>query len=280
MESQALHEGGDKSSEIAGGILKQFTGGGVALIGCEDDYGENSGKHFIGNALGNGLHLVPSGDLEFPENQFANRGVDTRAIEIVNGGDGSAAANIEGAAFIAKKRPVSANACDLTVGIATDGGRTRACNEDDGGAFASGFKSEFEIGADNHGFTGEFFFEKALHFSLSVGVARASKACAKSGDFRGRDIDGIERGTRCFTNGSERAAKSNTHGIGRTAATAREDARGVIHEDALRLGAATIEAENIAHSQSIREEGRGCTRARGGVLKGLGVRKWRSGELA
>lgn len=269
---QALHEGGDKSGEVDSGILKQFTRGGIALIGGEDNHGENSGKHFIGNALGKGLHLVPGRDFKFQENQLANGRIDARAIEFVNGGDGGAAANIKGAAFIAKKRAVPTNASDLAMGIASDGGRSGAGDENDGGTFARGFESEFEIGANNHGFAGEFLLENAFHFSLGVRVARACQSRADSADIRGRDIHGIERGTRGFTNGSERAAKSDTHGIGRAAAAARENAGGFVHEDAFRLGAATIEAENIAHSQSIREEGRGCTRARGGVLKGLGVR--------
>src|SRR5208283_618396 len=190
----------------------QFTSGGIALIGGEYNHGENSGKHFIGNTLDKGLHLVPGGDFEFPENQLADRGVDSGAIEFVNGGDGSAPADIERAAFIAKKRAVSANAGDLAVGIATDGGRTRAGDEDNGGAIPSRFKGEFEIGADDYCFSGEFFLEEALHLSLGVRVARAGKACAKSGDICVRDIDGIERGTRCFTYGSERSAKSDPHG--------------------------------------------------------------------
>src|SRR5208282_4847411 len=122
--------------------------------------------------------------------------------------------------------------------------------------------------------------EEAFHFSFGVLMARAGEASAKSGDFRGRDIHGVERRTRSFTNGSERATKSDAHGIGRAAAAAREDAGSFVHENAFRLGAAAIEAENVAHSQSIREAGRGCTGARDRVLKGLGVQMECNGELA
>jgi len=280
LELQPLHESGDENGEVTGGILEQFASGGIALIGSADNHRENPRKHFIGDTVGERLNFVPGGDIEFLENQFADRGVDAGAIELVNGGDGSAPADIEGAAFIAKKRAVAANARDLAMGIAADGGRAGACNQDDGGTFAGGFESEFEIGADNYGFTREFFLEETLHFSLGVRVARAGEARAKSGDFRGRDIDGVERRTRRFTNGSQRATKSDTHGIGRAAAAAREYAGGLVHEDAFRLGAATVEAENVAHSQSIREAGGGCTRAGSGVLKGLGVRMGWNAELA
>jgi hypothetical protein len=128
--------------------------------------------------VGEGLHFVPSGNFQFLENQFTHRGVNAGTIEFVNGGDGSTPADIEGAAFIAKKRAVAANARDLATGIASDGGRTSAGNHNDGGTFARGFESELEIGADNHGLTGEFFLEKALHFSLGVRVAGARKARA------------------------------------------------------------------------------------------------------
>ena len=60
---------------------------------------------------------------------------------------------------------------------------------------------------------------------------------------------------------------------------ARKDVARLVHEDTLRFCAAAIEPENVAHSQSIREEGQGCARATGGVLKGLRVRRGR-GVLA
>ena len=189
----------------------------------------------------------------------------------MNGGDGCTTTDIEGAAFIAKKRAVAANAGNLALGVASDGGGAGAGDQDNCGTFASGFESEIEIRADNHGCAGEFFLEEALHFSFGVRIARAREARAKSGDILSRDIDGVERGTRCFANGSQRAAETHAHGIGRTAAAAGEDAGGFVHEDAFRLGAATIEAEHAAHSQSIREAGRRCTRAGGGVLKRLGA---------
>ncbi len=257
VELQTLDESGDKSGKVVGGILKQLAGSGIALISSADNHRKNPGEHFIRSTVGEGLHFVPGGNLEFPENQFAHRGVGAGAIEFVNGGDGSAPADIEGAAFIAEKRAVAANAGDLAMGIASNGGGTGAGNQDDGGTFASGFESKLEIGADNHGLTGEFLLEETLHFSLGVRMARAGQARAKSGDLREWDIGGVERGTRGFTNRSECAAKSNTHGIGGPAAAARADAGGFIHENAFRLGATTIEAENVAHSQSIREAGRG-----------------------
>ncbi len=253
MKLQTLHESGDESGEVVGGILKQFAGDEIALISSANNHGENSGKHFIGSAMGEGLHFVPTGNLEFIENQFANRRVNTGAIEFMNGGDGSTAANVKGAALITENRAVAANASDLAMGVASNSGRTSSSNQDDGGPLTGGFESEFEVGANNHGFAGEFFLEEALHFSFGVGLTGASKARAKSGDFGGWDIRGIDSGTSGFTNGSKRTAKSDTHGIGGAAAAAGEDAGGFVHEDAFRLGATTIEAENVAHSQSILE---------------------------
>ena len=178
VELQTLHESGDKSGKVVRGILEQFAGGGITLIGSANNHRKNPGEHFIRSTVGEGLHFVPSGNFQFLENQFTHRGVNAGTIEFVNGGDGSTPADIEGAAFIAKKRAVAANARDLATGIASDGGRTSAGNHNDGGTFARGFESELEIGADNHGLTGEFFLEKALHFSLGVRVAGARKARA------------------------------------------------------------------------------------------------------
>jgi hypothetical protein len=45
-----------------------------------------------------------------------------------------------------------------------------------------------------------------------------------------------------------------------------------VHKDTFRFRAAAIEAENVAHNQSIREAGHRCARALGGVPKGLRVR--------
>src|SRR5208283_2268752 len=75
-----------------------------------------------------------------------------------------------------------------------------------------------------------------------------------------------------FTDGSERAAKSDAHGVGRSAAAARKDVARFVHEDAFRFCAAAIEPENVAHNQSIREAGHRCARAEGEVLKGLRAR--------
>ena len=141
VEFQTLHQSGDEVGEVVGSMLEQFAGDGIALIGKADNHRENPGKHFIGGAVGEGLNFVPGGDIEFLEDQFAYRRVDSGAIEFVNRGDGSALADIESAAFIAKERAVAANAGDLTTGIASDGGRAGAGDEDDCRTCTGGFES-------------------------------------------------------------------------------------------------------------------------------------------
>src|SRR5208337_1232434 len=120
----------------------------------------------------------------------------------------------------------------------------------------------------------------AFHFSFGIRLACAGETRAKSDDFRWRDIGGLQGPARSFTDGSERAAKSDAHGIGRAAAAARKDVARFVHEDAFRFRTAAVEPENVAHNQSIREAGHGCARAAGRVLKGLRVRRSCDGVLA
>ncbi len=175
---------------------------------------------------------------------------------------------------------MAANAGNLALRVAPDRGGTGAGNQDNRGTLAGGFQSKLKIGAHHHGFAGEFFFEEALHFSFGIRLARAGDTRAKSDDFRRGDIGGLQGPARGFTNGSERAAKSDPHGIGRAAAAARKDVVRFVHEDAFRFRAAAVKAENIAHNQSIREAGHRCARAADGVLKGLRVRRSCDGVLA
>jgi hypothetical protein len=273
LEMQALDEGGDKRGEVVGSRLEQGVRGGIALIRSSQNHRENLGEDFIGDAVGEGLDFVPGSGVEFLKNQAAHRGVGASTIEFVQSGNGSAAADIESAAFVSEERTVAANAGDLALRIAPNRGGTGAGNQDNRGTFAGGLQSKLKIGAHHHGFAGKFFLEEAFHFSFGIRLARAGKTRAKSDDFRRRDIGGLQGPARGFTNGSQRAAKSDAHRIGGAAAAARKDVARFVHEDAFRFRAAAIEPENIAHNQSIREAGPMCARAKGGVLKGLRVRR-------
>ena len=273
LELQAFDKGGDKRGEVIGSRLEQGPRGGIVLIRSSQNHRENLGEDIIGNAVGEGLHFVPRSGVEFLENQAAHRGVGASTIELVQSRDGSAAAHIERATFVSEERAVAANAGDLALRIAPDRGGTCAGNQNNRGTFAGGFQSKLQIGAHHHGFAGEFFLEEALHFSFGIRLARAGETRAESDDFRRRDIGGLQGPARGFTNGSERAAKSDAHRVGRAAAAARQDVARFVHEDAFRFRAAAVEPENVAHNQSIREAGHRCARAEGGVLKGLRVRR-------
>ena len=102
LELQAFDKGGDKRGEVVGSRLEQGTGGGIVLIRSSQNHRENLGKDFIGNAVGEGLDFVPGSGIEFLENQAAHRGVGARAIELVQSGNGSAAAHIERATFVSE----------------------------------------------------------------------------------------------------------------------------------------------------------------------------------
>ena len=272
LELQPLDEGSDERGEVVGGGLKQGARSGIALIRSAQNHRKNLREDFIGHAVGEGLDFVPGGGVEFLENEAAHRGVGASAVEFAQSGDGSAAADIKGAAFVSEERAMAANARDLALRVASNRGGTRAGNQDNRGTLAGGLQSELQIGAHHNGFAGEFFLEEALHFSFGIRLARAGKTRAKSDHFRRRDIGGLQGPARGFTDGSERAAKSDAHRIGRAAAAACKNVARFVHEDAFRFRAAAIEAENVAHNQSIREAGHRCARALGGVPKGLRVR--------
>jgi hypothetical protein len=121
----------------------------------------------------------------------AHRGVGASTIELVQSSDGSAPAHIVSAAFVSEERAVAANAGDLAVRIAPNGGGTGAGNQDNRRTFAGGLKSELKIGTHNHSFAGEFFLEEAFHFSFGIRVTRSGKTRAKSEDFRRWDIGGL-----------------------------------------------------------------------------------------
>jgi hypothetical protein len=104
---------------------------------------------------------------------------------------GDAPAHIVSAAFVSEERAVAANAGDLAVRIAPNGGGTGAGNQDNRRTFAGGLKSELKIGTHNHSFAGEFFLEEAFHFSFGIRVTRSGKTRAKSEDFRRWDIGGL-----------------------------------------------------------------------------------------
>lgn len=271
LELQALDEGGDERGEVVGGGLEEGARGGIALIRSAQNHRKNLGENLIGDIVGEGLDFVPRGGVEFLENQAAHRSVGASTIELVQSGTGSAPADIESAAFVSEERTVAANAGDLPLRIAPNGGGTRAGNQDNRRTCAGGLQSEFKIGAHDDGFAGKFFLEEALHFSFGIRLARAGKTRAKSDDFRRWNIGGLQGPARGFTDGRQRAAKSDAHGVGRAAAAARENVTRFVHKDAFRFRAAAIEAENVAHNQSIREAGHRCARAAGRVLKGLRV---------
>ena len=68
VESQALHEGGDESGKVVGGLEEQFAGRGIPLIRRANNHWKDSGEDFIGGAVDEGLHFVPGGDFEFLKN--------------------------------------------------------------------------------------------------------------------------------------------------------------------------------------------------------------------
>ena len=85
-----------------------------------------------------------------------------------------------------------------------------------------------------------------------------------------RELGVLDRGAACFANRCQCAAKSDTHGIRRTAAPFSTHQARLIHQHALCLGAPTVKTEYKSHTQRIRELGRCSVTVEAEVLNQFG----------
>ena len=250
---QAVNKIMDQRAEFDSGDLQQLASGGVAGFGSGRHDGEHSGKHVVRSRNRAGLQFLPGGEAQFTENAIAERRVLLVFFEGTHSRHYRPTADVVGAAFIAKKRAVTADSHNLTVIVAADSSGTGSGKKHDDQTIASSLESKLQIGADANESTREFLGKQGLHSFGVFGLAGTGVASADGGQVVDGNAGALQGEARAIANGGHGAAKADAHGIGRAAAALREDAALDVDKDAVSLGAATVETESQFHETGIRE---------------------------
>jgi hypothetical protein len=213
--------------------------------------GKNARKNFVGGSAGAITKFGPARKFQEAEDFGADGGVGAGAVAFANRSGDRKAADVVGAALIAEERAVAADARDVTLCVATDGGGACAGDKNDRGGLAGGFEREFEIGDEAALCVRECVRELALHFFVGLGAADSSEACAKSGDFAGIDAS-FTRGRLCrFGKRVGRGFEAGAERVGGSGARCGSHLALGIEEDAFGFGAAAIEAQDVVHGTRI-----------------------------
>ena len=142
---------------------------------------------------------------------------------------------------------------NLSGAIAADRGGTCSGEKNNYRTISGSFESKFQVRADTHVCAGEFLGKQRLHSFGGLRLTGAGIAGADGGEIINGDARVLQSEARAFTHGCHGAAKTDTHGVGRAAATFREDAALRVDENAVSFGAAAVKAESQFHETRIRE---------------------------